>query len=763
MVIIKTNEPIISKSPSSIIKFWRENPVIAANHLLRRDGEPLTLAPIQEVILTEWFNSQFSLLTASRGSGKALVNGTKVLTERSWVPIEDLSEGDKVITPTGHSSSVVGVYPQGYVKTYTIRLEDRTTCRCCQDHLWKATFNFKDEATTVVTSAWSIKQFFDENRNLLDFNITIPKYIAEDQNIELSIDSIESGLEQECTCIRIEDPQGLFIIDDYIITHNTFMAAVFSALQCILYPGTRIGIFAPAFRQSKLIFKEFTMLHAESPLLQQSILKDPTQGNDQCICTFKSPGMGRRSSELLALPVGVDGGKIRGARLKYAILDEIPHIPESIFRASIHPMMSTSANPMQKVKEIQKLKEKFDKDYQDYIPASSNGYIGITSGYYQFNYWWSEMLNFWDRIQAGDHKYNLRFVPYTELPEGFFDMSVVEDARANSPSHMFLTEWMAKWISDSDGAFSMSLLEEARDHKVIPKTHRDPDKDKGKEYLIAVDVARERDSTSAVVVELGYPCCVVHISELEEKPFPEQAKHIFDLIERFNPIRIEMDPFGGGTALRDYLADPESVGVASSRKIIEHHEPSSKTGKRILYMRPATAEFNEDANNNTKTLLEQRAIKLPAATHPIEIIKKVSSGKGSTILKEVDLVQELINQVASVTVTLTSRGRLHYDLPKASSNTLNVKKKDLYTAFILACNAIYEVHWKPQEEEKPLVQTGVIKETYIDYNSRLTSEAKSATINPRRIVGTTAGNVNSTSSKVIPSGGVIISKNGRRK
>lgn len=605
MVLIKINKQLDEKYSSSIVDYWRKNPVIAANHLLKRDGEPLTLAPIQEIVLTEWWYSKFSLNTASRGMGKS------------------------------------------------------------------------------------------------------------------------------------------------------FLAAVYASLQATLYPGTKIGIFAPAFRQSKLIFKEFTRLHAESPLLQEAVDKDPTQQNDQCLCIFKSTGRGLAPSEIKALPVGSDGGKIRGERFRKVILDEIPHMPEIIFRSSIQPMMSTAVNPMQKVKQLEKLKEQYGGIIPEDLILSDNGYIGITSGYYQFNYWWQEILNFYDQIKKGSKHYNLRFTPYLELPDGFYDVDTVTDAQINAPRHMFLTEWMAEWISDSDGAFPMSLLESCRDDKVIPKMGRDPDTDKGKKYVFGIDVARERDSTAVTVVELGYPSKLVFISELEQTRFQDQSKHIFDLIRRFNPVAIYMDEFGGGQTIRDHLADPSTVGYSVTETVITSDSAPNLRGSRILTLCNFNPVFIEDANNNTKTLLEQRAIKIPSASNPIDGHRKANL-KGQS--KEVDLVQELINQISSIVVTQTTTGKLHYDLPKGSTNSGKPKKKDLYTSFILACKCVYDLQWK-HREVTPAVERGVIQEISPTQRNQVVSIDPTLT----RSAGVDTMNGDSSKNVITIRGGGLILSNGKKK
>jgi len=40
---------------------------------------------------------------------------------------------------------------------------------------------------------------------------------------------------------------------------KTFLLGTLSALSCMLYPGYRVGLIAPVFRQSKMIFSEYLL------------------------------------------------------------------------------------------------------------------------------------------------------------------------------------------------------------------------------------------------------------------------------------------------------------------------------------------------------------------------------------------------------------------------------------------------------------------------------------------------------------------------
>lgn len=83
-------------------------------------------------------------ILACAGSGKALVNGTGVLTPNGYVPIEQLKVGDTVYDECGYRQKVTGVFPQGKKKVYKVKFSDGTIIKCCKDHLWAyQTYNMR--------------------------------------------------------------------------------------------------------------------------------------------------------------------------------------------------------------------------------------------------------------------------------------------------------------------------------------------------------------------------------------------------------------------------------------------------------------------------------------------------------------------------------------------------------------------------------------------------------------------------------------------
>lgn len=70
------------------------------------------------------------------GGGKAQPLYSKVLTPNGFVNMGDIRVGDKIIAGNGKEASIIGVYPQGVKPVYEITLDDGSTCRCSDEHLW---------------------------------------------------------------------------------------------------------------------------------------------------------------------------------------------------------------------------------------------------------------------------------------------------------------------------------------------------------------------------------------------------------------------------------------------------------------------------------------------------------------------------------------------------------------------------------------------------------------------------------------------------
>ena len=80
--------------------------------------------------------SRGGILQLACGKGKAQPRSTPIPTTRGWRALGDLQVGDEVFGSDGKPTRVVGVFPQGVLPVYRVTMEDGTSTRCCNEHLW---------------------------------------------------------------------------------------------------------------------------------------------------------------------------------------------------------------------------------------------------------------------------------------------------------------------------------------------------------------------------------------------------------------------------------------------------------------------------------------------------------------------------------------------------------------------------------------------------------------------------------------------------
>ena len=81
------------------------------------------------------------LVFGSTGAGKALRDDEQVLTPTGWRRMDELEEGDAIMTPDGRIQRVEGVYPQGELAMWEVELEDGRVLQACGEHKWEACLN----------------------------------------------------------------------------------------------------------------------------------------------------------------------------------------------------------------------------------------------------------------------------------------------------------------------------------------------------------------------------------------------------------------------------------------------------------------------------------------------------------------------------------------------------------------------------------------------------------------------------------------------
>ena len=177
---------------------------------------------------------------------------------------------------------------------------------------------------------------------------------------------------------------------------KTFMLGVNATLHALLYPGYRVGLIGPSFRQSKMIFSEVEKIYQRSPILRDACDKKPTRGSDTCFLRFRGTDRSN-GSYIEALPIGIDGAKIRGSRFYLIEIDELAQMSPDIIDLVIRPFGAVSLEPMQRVRELEHQEELIRKGLateDDFVGAAANKMIMTSSGYFKFNHMWHRMKSY---------------------------------------------------------------------------------------------------------------------------------------------------------------------------------------------------------------------------------------------------------------------------------------------------------------------------------------------------------------------------------
>ncbi len=477
---------------------------------------------------------------------------------------------------------------------------------------------------------------------------------------------------------------------------KTFLNAVLACLKGMLYPGYRIGLIAPTFRQSKMMFEECNKLWQASALFQAATERKPTMQSDNCYIRFKAVG-GRPSSIIQAIPLG-DGSKIRGSRFFTIICDEFPHIPEEIFNMVIRPMAATVSDPMENVARIEREKELLAKGLisEDEIKDKTANQIIITSsGYFTFNHMYKLFISYKEEMLSGNERYAAFRVPSKLLEEGFLDLENIAAARKQMSNLEFRMEYEAAFIPDTDGFYRASLIEACRSTDLHPQVVGSS----GKSYILGIDPARTEDSFAICVAEMGRPAKIVHAMELRNQPFPKMASLIEDLCIAFNVAHIYMDAGGGGLAIKDMLALNNTNHSAGAILDPEDEIYFLEQGRKVLTMCNFSTSFIEESNMDALRLLEHRNLLFPVPSKAAE----------PSLLEEESFltISRMQQQMQQIIQTETPTGKIHFDVPKGGGH--GSEKKDLYTAFMLAARGIHDHIWADELPEFILHHGGLVK------------------------------------------------------
>lgn len=384
---------------------------------------------------------------------------------------------------------------------------------------------------------------------------------------------------------------------------KTWTSAIYVCCMAILYPNLRIGIIAPSFRQSKMLVEDKidNDLCIRSDALRQEIV-DLKNGTDQLIRKFAN------NSQIIAIPVGNSGAKIRGGRFSIIIADEYAQMNPQIVQSVIKPMMVSKLD--------YKVDAKKDEDFFDMK------FISISSAFFKFNHLYEFFRDTITQIGLGSEKHYASCLDYkVGLDVGLYNESVIEEAKRTYSKLDFDMEYDAtfpdlsdnNWISPTDLMACSNLMT------------MDLHFDENYKYIMGLDVARTEgnDNTAIVVIKLVpdkkkkiVEKHLVYQKVLNGKTFNEQATEIRKILNKFPCDEIHMDTTGLGLGLSDELAK-SSVDVLTGEiepplcdVNNEEHKRDIPNGNFIIHGHKFSLDFNHQLGMSVKQNTQKRLLRL---------------------------------------------------------------------------------------------------------------------------------------------------------
>ena len=145
---------------ADVSKTFGSDIILSGSAIIDRESIVIPVSPAIDIILNGGIpEGSFVILTGQPKCGKSLENSAKIYTPSGPSTMGQMKVGQEVCIPSGKSSRVIGVYPQGHQDIYKVYFNDGSIANCTLDHNWTVS---KNNRRTIFQSS---KYLFSFNRS----------------------------------------------------------------------------------------------------------------------------------------------------------------------------------------------------------------------------------------------------------------------------------------------------------------------------------------------------------------------------------------------------------------------------------------------------------------------------------------------------------------------------------------------------------------------------------------------------------------------
>lgn len=532
-------------------------------------------------------------------------------------------------------------------------------------------------------------------------------------------DSIESIEPTQVDCLDFNIPTGERYWSNGFISHNSYLAGLFSALITIFEPNTNVLIAGPTFRTARMVFDymEKIITAPEATLLQKCFTAEASHKND--LYSWKING-----GSVVSIPLS--GEKIRGFRCNVLILDEFLLLSEEMVKTVLMPFLVSPRNLGKKLKEARKSGNiPKPEDLESLFTENSFKLIALSSASYTFENLYKVFCEWMSNIFSNEKPRATYFIAqlgYEAVPPEMVESGIIEEAQRGGASNAsFLREYGAQFTDGSEGYFSaikMSACTIPDGDEPHLKLRGDPEK----KYILSID-SNLSNSPTADFFAMGIleideekkQATLVHNYANAGGNLKDHLSYYYYLLKAFRPVLIIADSAGsrevieGGNETEDFLNNRINIKYLDkwdSSKMDHEYQIMLSEAKRQYNIETgcicirqvfSSGDFIRRANEHLQASIDYKKIWFGSRIRPCgpifdrvvatdpHIKHSAFQSVGDMIDKQDELIHQVKKQCALIEIRTNPQGHQTFDIPThlKREQSAHRARKDNYTALML--------------------------------------------------------------------------------
>lgn len=470
-------------------------------------------------------------------------------------------------------------------------------------------------------------------------------------------------------------------------------------------------------------------------LLQQCISEKPNHRTDEW-------RMRIGQSEIIALPLGSTGAKLRGSRFNAIVIDELILLPEAIINEVILPFLSVNFDPTKRdevqARENELIRKKLMKEEERTVFPNPK-FIGLSSTGYTFEFLYKMYAEYSGKIYDPNPKdeygnkintngYGIMQLSYENAPKNLYNPDTMAKFKSQMSEAQFNREFNAMFTDDSGGFFSKKKMDEC-----TIKPGQEPTieikGDKDSKYILAIDPSFSKSQSSdhfamglLKLSEDKNSGTLVHNYAMSGGQLQDHMRYLLYLLQNFNIVYIIIDNAGHwfidecnasvifnehNLTLEFFEADFENENYTEG--LNKSRESYNLTAKRIVHKQLFRPEWIRNANERLAAAFDHKTIwfaapalddkynKLKDTPIPIENLVYANSQenledaakKADFIEHQTSLIDLVKDETALIEISTKNSGSVvqTFNLPQSlrRSQSPDKVRRDNYTT-LLMCN-----------------------------------------------------------------------------